>query len=148
MEEGKKEVVQTKGKGLQKSISAERFSPSDMALLSEIVGHVFDLQHQYGKTQEQIKTLVKGFAWALRGYQMDIIVNAFREYVLTKGDVPSPSDIRLIIDPIKPEWTPDWPFYNSLKALKESGGSYALNSEEAEYLKACEEWSLKRFKNR
>jgi len=141
-------VALTKRSGLQKDSSAERFNASEMALLSSVVGHTFDLQHQYGKTPSQIETLVRGFAWALRGYPMETIVNAFREYVLRKGDVPSPSDIINIINPQKEPWTPDWKVYEALKERKKAEGEFALTTEEEEYIKACEEWSINRFKER
>jgi hypothetical protein len=52
--------------------------------------------------------------------------------------MPTPSDIRNIIDPIKPEWIPDKPYYISLKKIYENDGSYGLSDDELDYIKAYE----------
>lgn len=57
------------------------------------------MQKQYGKTAAELETLVEGFCWALEGYEIDEILNAMRQYVARKNDIPTPSDILNIIDP-------------------------------------------------
>lgn len=100
------------------------------------------MQKQFGKKIEQLETLVEGFCWALQPYSVDEVVRGIGEYIRCKPDMPTPSDIRNIIDPIKKSWEPDWTYYGQLKELVKKEGPYALSHEEAEYCGACEEHTL------
>lgn len=112
---------------------------NERAELTKLVGTVFDVQKQYGKTTEQIENITSGFLWALAKYPMPQIKEGFRQYILTKSDMPTPADIRAIIDPIKQEPIPDKGYYIKLQNLLKVDGPYALNDEERKYIVWYEE---------
>lgn len=68
------------------------------------------------------------------------------KHIATRPDIPTPSDIRNIIDPPKQEFKPDWDVYKSLKADKLERGEYALSKDEMDYVAACEAYSLDSFR--
>lgn len=55
------------------------------------------MQKAYGKTPDELETLVEGFAWALADYHMPKIMEAFKEYIKNHSDIPAPADIIKII---------------------------------------------------
>ena len=83
--------------------------------------------------------IVDGFVWALDGYPMDVIVSGFKQYIRRRADMPTPSDIINIIDPLpaKPEF--DKAYYVYLRKLKDEQGEFALTTEEEVYVKAYDE---------
>lgn len=137
---GQAKVEPTKAIASQKkSVEVKIWAQDDAASLAVVIGRVFDLQKQYGKTPAQLESIVAGFLWALAPYDPTAVIAAFGVYILSHSDMPSPFDIRQIIDPIKPDWVPDKAYYVSLKQLEQHGGKYALNTEEIEYVKKYED---------
>ena len=65
--------------------------------MAVLLSQVCALQKTYGKSQDEIETLVEGFAWALDGFEMPEIMEAMRSYILSKNDMPAPADILVII---------------------------------------------------
>jgi hypothetical protein len=55
------------------------------------------LQRTYGKSPEDLKTLVEGFNWGLQGHKFEEVEQAFHEYVKTSPNVPTISEILEII---------------------------------------------------
>jgi len=132
-----------KGTELQtKSSEVKPWADDERARLAKVLCNVFDLQKQYGKTTAQLENVVAGFCWALQAYQVNVVIEGIKRYVLQKSDMPTPADIRQIIDPIVEPWKPDWSIYNRFKKLREEQGPYALSEEEIEYMKSCEAYSL------
>lgn len=138
----KNQVVPIKASPSLKKSDPVVWSSENKAELAVMIGQVFDLQKQYGKTPDQLTTIVRGFCWALSGYPFERISEAMRQYVLTRADMPTPYDIRQIMDPIKEAFKPDWSIYNRFKKMREDQGEYALGQEEIDYMKVCEEYSL------
>jgi hypothetical protein len=112
---------------------------NEKAKLTEVLGRVFDLQKQYGKTPAQLENLVAGFCWALQGYPVDMVVDGIRQYILKKNDMPAPADIRHIIDPVKEPWRPDRSYYEKLREQLKMYGQYALNPDEVAYIQDYED---------
>lgn len=129
---------------MQKNIStmACPWTPSEKASLAIVIGRVFDLQKQYGKTTDQLENIVAGFCWALAAYPVELVVEGFKQYITIKSDLPTPADIRQIIDPIPPQWVPDKPYYISLKKIFAEQGPFGLADDEMEYIKKYEEYML------
>lgn len=132
---------------LQKNIARRQerkiWNPQEKASLAVTIGRVFDLQKQYGKTTSQLENLVEGFCWALKPYSLDRIIDAFGEYILTHADMPTPYDIRQIIDPVEKPWTPDRSYYITLKKLFDNEGAFGLTTDEMEYIQKYENHMLK-----
>lgn len=148
MENQKNQNGLQKASASQPCISSEPWKSEEKASLSLTLSRVCALQRGYGKTPTEIETLVEGFSWALKAYRVKDVIEAIGKYITLRPDIPTPADIRAIIDPIKPEWSPDWEFYKNLKQLERDGGSYALGTEERAYVSTCEKYSMDRFKNR
>lgn len=128
----------------QKNISI--WKPQDKANIAMVIGRVFDLQKAYGKTAGQMETMIDGFCWALKDYDPERVIWGFGQYILSKPDMPTPFDIRNIIDPVKKPWEPDKNYYQTLKEIFKREGPYGLDTEEAEYMRAYEDYMKKQFK--
>ncbi len=114
------------------------------ARLSEALSLVCTLQKSYGKTPDQLHTMVAGFAWALADFEPEAVFSALKIYIRRKNDVPAPADIIAILAPEPEIWSPDWSVYNRYKEMLAKEGKYALTPEEKKYMAMCEEWSLSR----
>lgn len=126
--------------------TVREWTGNEKAALSQILGRVCALQRQYGKSPDDLETLVEGFAWALEGYPLKTVSKAIATYVRSHPDIPTPADIIKILDPPKKEWSPDWEYYRALRDRQKSG-PYALGKKEIDYVYACEEYSLSRRKD-
>ena len=115
------------------------WNSNDKANIAAALGKVFDLQKQYGKTASQLHTIIEGFCWALQRYPAEKVVWALGEYLLQRSDMPTPYDIRQIIDPIRQDVKFDKAYYVKLMKLREEHGKYALNDEEEAYVRDYEE---------
>lgn len=114
------------------------WKPDDKKTLAVVIGRIFDLQKQFGKTTGQIENIIEGFCWAMQRYPVERVIWGFSEYILKNSDMPTPADIVKIIDPKPPEWKPDKPYYISLKEIQKNDGKYGLNDEEIEYIQRYE----------
>src|SRR6185437_6515150 len=82
------------------ALVTDGWKPSERAMVAAALGKVFDIQKAFGKTAGQLHTIIEAFCWGLRKYRADRVVWALGEYMLRKPDMPTPYDIRQIIDPI------------------------------------------------
>jgi hypothetical protein len=96
------------------------------------------LQKQYGKTSQELETLVEGFCWILADYPMPVILAALAEYVRREPDIPAPADLVRIINPPQPELSAA--VYVQLKQRVSEGGW--LFADEREYCRAFESREL------
>lgn len=108
------------------STSSRPHSEAEKAALAAALGRVCALQKQYGKTAEELETLVEGFSWALSDYPMPDILNALKQYITSHPDIPAPADLRNIIDPPPQELSAA--LYVSLQK-KAFSGEYLLSDE-------------------
>jgi hypothetical protein len=131
----KQQLVQQKSSGLK----TQNWTTDEKVAVAEAIGQVFDLQKQFGKNAGQLQTIIGGFCWALQRYSAERVLWALGEYILRKPDMPTPYDIRQIIDPIVEPIKFDKAYYIQLKKLREEQGPYALTQEEEDYCKAYEE---------
>jgi hypothetical protein len=116
-----------------------RWSADDKNLLAQALGQVCTVQRAYGKTAADLPVMVNGFSWALRSYPVKRVIEALGEFMLQSPNIPTPFEIRQIIDPPKAAFVPDKPYYVRLQKLKSEQGKYALNDDEEEYIRRYEE---------
>ena len=121
------------------ALVTDGWKPSERAMVAAALGKVFDIQKAFGKTAGQLHTIIEAFCWGLRKYRADRVVWALGEYMLRKPDMPTPYDIRQIIDPIPEPPKFDKAYYVRLMKLREEQGKYALNDEEEQYVRDYEE---------
>lgn len=76
----------------------QKRSASDKMQLMEILRQTCALQKAYGKTSDELETLVEGFSWALAEYHIDEITRAMAHYIKTNADIPAPANIIEIIE--------------------------------------------------
>lgn len=119
------------------------WTPSDKATLAEVIGSVFDLQKRYGKQVGQLENIIKGFCWALSPYDPQKVIEGFADYIRSHSDMPTPYDIRQIIDPIKEPWRPDKSYYIKLQEIFKKEGPYGLGQDEIDYIQAYESYMRK-----
>ncbi|MFZ0270974.1 MAG: hypothetical protein WAL34_03905 [Acidobacteriaceae bacterium] len=105
-----------------------------------MIGQVFDMQKQFGKSPDQIEGMVRGFCWVLKDYPVDAVIEGVGQYLKFNADMPSPSDIVKIIDPQPTPWKPDKAYYVSLKKIFAEQGPYGLDADEIEYIRRYEEF--------
>ena len=115
--------------------------------LNRTLASVCALQRQYGKSPAELGTLVEGFSWALAEFPVAEVIKAIGVYISYHPDIPTPSDIRKIIEPPKPEFSADWSFYNFLKKALAERGQYALDDDELKYIQKCERHSITLMKD-
>lgn len=113
------------------------------ANLAAVLGRVCALQRQYGKGAAELQTLTEGFAWALRGYPVEKVIDAMGQFILQSPNIPTPFEIRQIIDPPPVQRVFDKSTYIRYIKLREEGGPYALTDEEEKYVKDYEAQSLR-----
>lgn len=138
-----KKALVSQSNSLQKQIAPLPWTPTEKSQLAVVIGQVFDMQKQYGKTTGQLETLIKGFCWALSQYPAAQVIEGFQKYVITKSDMPTPCDIRNIIDPQPPTWMPDKAYYVNLKKIREEHGPFGLDQDEIEYIAKYENHVLR-----
>lgn len=143
-EQDQKQLTTTSKSSLPQQIS---WNPQDKAQLASVIGKVFDLQKQFGKTTTQLENIIDGFCWALQDYPLSEIIRGFGVYIKRNSDMPTPSDIVAIIDPIKQPWKPDKAYYISLKDIHKTQGPYGLNDDEIEYIQAYEAYMKNERRN-
>lgn len=85
------------------------------------------MQKQYGKTAEELETLVEGFAYLLAEYGLYDIREAFMRYIKTEPDIPAPSDIIKIIKKIIAEREVTEPSIEKLQRYQKIGMKLTQN---------------------
>lgn len=133
----------TSSKKLTKAVP---WTGQDITKLATVLAQTCQMQKTFGKEPGDIKTMVQGFAHFLGDQKIEDVISALEAYVRRNSDIPAPSDLLNIINPPRDEWRPDWEFYKILKQMERDGGAYAISTDEAQYCKACETFSLDRFK--
>jgi hypothetical protein len=111
--------------------------------IKSMVDICFDALDTYGKTPEQVHSIVKLFCTVFEGYPISKVRDAFRQWVKTSNKFPTPADIEKIINPPVIEWKPDWAAYTALKRRIQNDWYYPL-SDEREFLRKCEEYAYRR----
>lgn len=118
-------------KGLSK---AEPWTIDEKKTFALLLARVFDAQKQYGKTSDQLSNVIEVFNWVLKDYPAEKCMWALGEYIKRNADIPTPSNLISIIDPIREEPKPDKGYYIKLQNLLKVDGPYALNDEERKYI--------------
>lgn len=132
----------SRGNGSSPNTSNKPHSEQDKAALAAVLMKVCALQKQYGKTEAELETLVEGISWVLAGYSMQSILQAIRTYVSSNADIPTPADLKEIIDPTpKPL---DKAMYISLQKLAYSG--VYLTRDERAYCEAYRQQELSKVR--
>ena len=88
----------------------------------------------FGKTQEEIETLVEGFIWILGDIPLQAVQNAFKQHIVRSSILPTPADINNIINPPQEELSAA--VYVALKK-RSVDGEYLYGSDRA-YVQAFE----------
>src|SRR6204780_4826353 len=115
------------------------WTDQDKAAFAVVMGQIFDVQKLYGKNVGQLGSAVELFAWVLSKYPVEKVIWGIGEYIGNKSDLPTPADIRQIIDPDPPKKEWDKSVYIKLQQIFKTEGPYGLNSEEYEYIRGYEE---------
>lgn len=142
MKEKNQVVALKKEEGSQKNIALKAlpsWSSNDKAELSIVIGQIFDMQKQFGKTTGQLENVINGFCFVLSEYDPKKVFWGLAQYLKEHNDIPTPSDIVKIIDPKPPEWKPDKSYYIKLQQLEKEYGKYALNDDEIDYCRRYED---------
>lgn len=130
----------------KKSSEVKPWEPADKAALAEVIGHLFDLQKQFGKTTGQLENVVAGFCWAMASYPAQEVIRGFGEYIKHHADMPTPSDIVKIIDPKPEKIVYDKQIYYKYQQILKEEGPFGLNGDQIEYCRDYEEAMLKAAK--
>lgn len=123
---------------LPNTAEKRNWSASEKEGLSQVMSRVCALQRQYGKSPAELKTLVEGFAWVLGRYSMDQVISGIARYIEDNPNIPTPSEIKAIIDPPLPIWKPDRSYYIRLIDIRKTEGQYGLDNDEIEYIRKYE----------
>jgi hypothetical protein len=138
----------TRETGLQKNTELKLlpWTPNDKVQLTKVLTIACSLQQQYGKSAADLEILVEGFAWVLKPYAVEDVVIGIERFMRENSTIPTPYQIRQVIDPIPEKFKPNPSYYVKLQKLFEEGGSFALNDVEIEYIRKYEEHMLQQVK--
>lgn len=78
----------------------------------ELTRQLFDIQNTFGKTPEQLKTLMMAMVQDLNGYSPQDVQNAFLRWRRMCSTIPTPADILNLLRPVENEFTPSIPREN------------------------------------
>lgn len=98
---------------------------------------------QYGKTPAELRVLRDGFLFFLAEFTVAEIMEALLQHVNQSDEIPTPRQIREIINPTPEEWKPDWPAYIALKKRIQNEGYYVFGQQK-EFLRRCEDYAIRR----
>lgn len=94
---------------------------------------------KYGEAADVTAMRDAGFQWMLGEYPIEKVRNAFRQYLKTGKEIPTPADIIEILDPsAKPKCGQ---VYARLLSLSRTG-PFSLTTAENEYLKLYEQQKM------
>lgn len=111
--------------------------------LTRLLYQTFASQKTYGDKAEMMEFRDGMFQMVLAEYPLSRIREAFIEHVRRKPDLPTPSDIVNIINPLPPVLSAS--LYTSLKRKIADDGYYPLSDERA-FLRAFEAQEMAKFK--
>lgn len=78
---------------------ALRDSPQAQNQLTDLLAQTYALLKKYGEKADLTELRDTGFQWLLSDYPISTIEAAFRKYLTTAREIPTPADILAIIDP-------------------------------------------------
>ena len=132
------EMVKQSVKELKKRPEKQSMTIETKEALGTMLEQCYDILNIYGKQPEQLTNINLAFQMVLAPYKEIDIRKAFHIWLKRYDRMPTPSDIvRLIERKGKPPL--DKAIYIKLCKMKESGGAFALNNQELEYMKDYEE---------
>lgn len=67
--------------------------------LTDLLAQTYALLKKYGERSDQAELRDAGFQWMLAEYPIQRIEAAFRQYLRTAREIPTPADILAILDP-------------------------------------------------
>jgi hypothetical protein len=130
----KREIVSSKNTELK----LLPWTPNDKARLTKALTVACSLQQQYGKSAADLELLVEGFAWVLKPYAVERVLDGIEVFMRENFTIPTPYDIRQIIDPIPPKFKPNPAYYVKPQKIFEAEGAFGLNDDEIEYIRRYE----------
>lgn len=92
---------------------------------------------------DSLKAIKRGMVWVLGDYDIDLVEEAFKQYISRNNQMPTPADILNIIDPPKEKLSPV--LYQQIKKKIADGGFY-LTDEEKNFLRKFEKQELDKAK--
>lgn len=115
--------------------------PDGRRLVASTVEEFYNSMNNYGKTPDQLISIQKLFLWALGGFDVKTVLNAFGKYLYRGTTMPTPADIIAIIDPpAPPKERLSGAVYVSLK--KQIVDNIFITPKEREYMAAYEKQEL------
>ena len=104
--------------------------------LAAMLHKCFDTLKLYGREPESLDAVQSMFAFVLGCYPIALIEKGFCEYIGRNDEMPTPANIRNIIDPPPP--TPDWAAYVGIRQ-KIRDGIWVMQ-EQRDYVAWCENY--------
>ena len=104
----------------------------------------YTILKKYGEAADTTEIREAGFQWVLEDYTIEDITEAFKQYLKTGKEIPTPADIVEILDPSVKPLCPK--VYQRYINLARDGGEFALVSYEKDYIHQYEQQQLRRLK--
>jgi hypothetical protein len=123
-----------------------RENPTHQDQLSELISQTYALLKKYGEAADIASMRDAGFQMMLGDYSIEEVTSAFREYLKTGREIPTPADIIAIIDPSTQPLCAK--VYQTLvmkdARLLEEGKMFRLTDDEIEYVQRYEDMQLRK----
>ena len=63
-----------------------------------VLNQICKVEKRFGSSPGELEVLVDGFLWILGEYDCNRVFEAFKHYVMSNNDIPTPSDIVKIVE--------------------------------------------------
>lgn len=97
---------------------------------------------KYGEAADSTQMREAGFQWVLEDYTIDQVTAAFKTYLKTGKEIPTPADIVEILDPTVKPLCPR--MYQAL-VNRSKKGQFELTRQEWRYIEQYENQQLRRL---
>lgn len=131
------------GQAQQSKSSPKIDSPEEIEQFTLALSQACIMLKSYGTKPEELRTLRDGFIAFLPEFNLRAITRALHTHVSKSDEIPTPRQLRDIIEPPVVEWKPDWPAYIALKNRIQKDG-YHVYGTEKEFLRKCEAHAIER----
>jgi hypothetical protein len=123
-----------------------RENPIHQDQLADLLNQTYVMLKKYGESADVTEMREAGFQMMLGDYCVEDVIKAFKTYLKTNHDIPTPADIISIIDPSTQPLCPK--MYQSLvmrdAELRKQGKMIRLSDDEENYVYEYEKRELKK----
>jgi hypothetical protein len=129
--------------GLPSAAASSTLTKNERKEISKILFACFDSMNTFGKGPEAMENIIEAFMMVLNGYQFEKIEEAFKIYMRTQSDMPTPANIIRLIEPPVEKLSTSM-YVNLKKIIEDSGYNIFISDAEKRFMAAYEDQELRK----